>query len=98
MQDYRDGKRYLSLNAHLKQTFGANVYKITIDAGFTCPNRDGTHGAGGCAYCYGARTTPEFIDLPTLRAQMDAGRAALHRKYHAHKFLAYFQSHPALSL
>ena len=44
-------KRYNAYSEHLKQKFGAKVYKITLDAGFSCPNRDGTISSGGCIFC-----------------------------------------------
>ena len=44
-------KRYNQYSSYLKNKFGAKVYKITLDAGFSCPNRDGTVGTGGCAFC-----------------------------------------------
>ena len=47
-------KEYLSLNEYLKKTFGCKVYKIALDAGFTCPNRDGSVGRGGCIFCSGS--------------------------------------------
>jgi len=45
------GKRYNPFNHHLKKFFGCKVYRVSIDAGFTCPNRDGTVATGGCIYC-----------------------------------------------
>lgn len=92
MQEYEE-KRYLTFNKHLKDTFGERVYKVTIDAGFTCPNRDGSKGSGGCVYCYGNRVVPQFIDTPTMQEKMRRGMEALQRKYKAKKFLAYFQSY-----
>lgn len=92
MQQYEE-KRYLTFNKHLKDTFGEKVYKVTIDAGFTCPNRDGTKGSGGCIYCYGDRVVSQFIDTTTMQEKMRRGMEALQRKYKAKKFLAYFQSY-----
>ena len=86
-------KRYLTFNQHLKKLFGERVYKVGIDAGFTCPNRDGTKGEEGCLYCYGERTSNDLLDIPTMHEQMRFGMRALVRKYKAHKFLAYFQSY-----
>ena len=48
-----DNKRYHTLNYHIKQKFGERVFKAVIDAGFTCPNIDGSKGFGGCTYCSG---------------------------------------------
>ncbi len=91
-------KRYLTFNRHLKETFGEKVYKVTIDAGFTCPNRDGTKGRGGCIYCYGDRyygdrSSPQLIDTDTMKSKMRQGMLALRKKYNTNKFLAYFQSY-----
>ena len=47
------GERYNSISDHLKSIFGRKTVKLSIDAGFTCPNRDGTKGYGGCAFCSG---------------------------------------------
>lgn len=84
-------KRYLPFSQHLKDTFGEKVYKIGIDAGFTCPNRDGTLGTGGCIYCYGHRSNQHLVDTVAIKAQIREGKAALIQRYQAHKFLAYFQ-------
>ncbi len=86
-------KRYLTFNQHLKDIFGERVYKVGIDAGFSCPNRDGSKGEGGCLYCYGTRRTSQLLDISTMHEQMRLGMRALVRKYKAHKFLAYFQSY-----
>lgn len=86
-------KRYLSFNQHLKDTFGEKVYKVTIDAGFTCPNRDGTCGTGGCIYCYGDRAVSQLADCASVQSQIREGMAAIHKRYKANKFLAYFQSY-----
>lgn len=86
-------KRYLTFNQHLKDLFNERVYKVGIDAGFTCPNRDGTKGEEGCLYCYGERRSNQLLDIPTMHEQMRLGMKALVRKYKAHKFLAYFQSY-----
>jgi radical SAM protein (TIGR01212 family) len=92
MRTPKNTKRYLPFSQHLKEMFGERVYKIGIDAGFTCPNRDGTLGAGGCIYCYGNRADQHLVDRSSIKAQIDAGKTALVQRYNAHKFLAYFQS------
>ena len=93
MPHVSENKRYTTFNAHLKEVFGENVYKVTIDAGFTCPNRDGAKGVGCCIYCYGDRSQTKLIDIPAMVAYIQEGMAAIRRKYHANKFLAYFQSY-----
>lgn len=93
MQMIHDEKRYLTFNTHLKNTFGEKVYKVTIDAGFTCPNRDGKINTGGCIYCYGDRTTQKLVEPAAVTTQIQQGIRAIQRKYRADKFLAYFQSY-----
>ncbi|MDH3976221.1 MAG: TIGR01212 family radical SAM protein [Deltaproteobacteria bacterium] len=87
------GKRYNPLNHHLKQHFGCKVYRVSIDAGFTCPNRDGTVATGGCIYCCerGAASIGAERAL-TIRGQVRAGMEVMKKKNRAEKFIAYFQS------
>lgn len=89
----RDMFHYYSFNQFLKDRFGERVQKITLDAGLTCPNRDGTKGFGGCIYCdrYGSGTGNSLI-VPDLRSQARSGIDHAARRYHARKFIAYFQS------
>jgi radical SAM protein (TIGR01212 family) len=86
-------KRYNDLNTYLRSLFGCRVQKITVDAGFSCPNRDGTLATGGCIYCNtrGAGTGDHSRGL-TITDQLLQGKLALSRRYKAKKFLAYFQS------
>ena len=93
MQQQNNEKRYLSFNKHLKETFGEKVYKVSIDAGFTCPNRNGERGTGGCIYCYGDRSIQQLADNANIQQQVQKGIEALHKRYKANKFLAYFQSY-----
>lgn len=86
-------KRYNSFNAHLKQHFGEKVYRVSIDAGFTCPNRDGSRGQGGCIYCYGDRNARIPVSLTAIQSQIRQGIEAVGKRYKAKKFLAYFQSY-----
>jgi uncharacterized protein len=84
---------YRDLNSYLKGRFGERVQKVTLDAGLTCPNRDGRVGTGGCLYCNprgsGTGAWGRGQDIP---AQMEAGILRLARRYGAAKFIAYFQS------
>lgn len=84
---------YYSFNTYLRQRFGQRVQKITLDAGLTCPNRDGTRGSGGCIYCdsrgSGTGAAARYADI---REQAIAGKDFLARRYKAQKFIAYFQS------
>jgi len=84
---------YYSFNTYLKERFGTRVQKLPLDAGLTCPNRDGTRGTGGCVYCdaYGSGTNAAKQNL-TIGEQARSGMDFLSRRYKAKKFIAYFQS------
>jgi len=86
-------KRYNAFSKELKRTFGCRVHRISLDAGFTCPNRDGTVGTGGCIYCGGEGSGSYGIarNLP-VAAQLEDGKEVMVRKYKAKKFIAYFQA------
>jgi len=88
-----DGKRYYPFSAHLKEHFGEKIYKVSLDGGFTCPNRDGSLGFSGCTFCSQdgslAPGADPFIGIPE---QIKKGKEFLNKRYGAKKFLAYFQS------
>ena len=86
-------RRYNDLNTYLRSIFGYRVQKITIDAGLTCPNRDGTISHGGCIYCNirGSGTGAYAKGLSVTR-QLTIGKKSLSKRYNAKKFIAYFQS------
>jgi radical SAM protein (TIGR01212 family) len=86
-------RRYNDLNSYLRGLFGCRVQKITLDAGLTCPNRDGTIATGGCIYCnsHGSGTGAHGRGR-SITAQLEAGKMAMARRYAATKFIAYFQS------
>jgi uncharacterized protein len=86
-------KRYNDLNSYLRSIFGCRVQKITVDAGMTCPNRDGTLGTGGCIYCNarGSGTGAHAAGL-SIAEQLIQGKAVLSKRYKAKRFIAYFQS------
>jgi hypothetical protein len=87
------GLPYQDLNSYLKGRFGERVQKITLDAGLTCPNRDGRIGTGGCLYCNARGSGTGAWDRgQSITAQMEGGLARLARRYGAAKFIAYFQS------
>lgn len=91
--DFPRGRRYRALSAHLKQRFGTAVRSVTLDAGFTCPNVDGTVTTGGCVYCDNRSFSPNRrLPRATLRAQLDRGISILSRRYGAERFIAYFQA------
>jgi len=86
-------KRYHSLNYHLREAFGQKVFKIPLDAGFTCPNRDGSLAQGGCAFCspYGSG---DFVAArnQSLEEQLHAGQTMMNKKWPGQMFIAYFQA------
>ena len=84
--------RYNSFGRHTKKRFGVSVHKVNVDAGFTCPNRDGTLGVSGCIYCNNDSFRPSSCK-PTLSVseQVRDGIAYLRKRYGAEKFIAYFQ-------
>ena len=90
-----NGKPYYSLDYYLKETFGTKVYKLALDGGMTCPNRDGTIGTGGCIFCSegGSGDFAAKRDV-SVRAQVDAAKQRVSSKMSADgPFIAYFQSY-----
>lgn len=85
--------RYNDFNSVLRQQFGGRVQKITVDAGFSCPNRDGTLSNGGCIYCNprGSGTGAHAKGI-SITEQLERGKTVLAKRYKAKLFLAYFQS------
>ena len=90
------GRPYYSLDAYLKNTYGEKLYKIAIDAGFTCPNRDGTLGIDGCIFCsaggsgdYAVKTA----EYTFVREQLNAGISLFGHKRIGQRFIAYFQAY-----
>lgn len=85
-------KRYNSFSEELKRIFGCRVHRISVDAGFSCPNRDGTISTGGCIYCGGDGSGAVGIARSeTIEVQLKQGKEVMRRKYKAGKFIAYFQ-------
>lgn len=83
-----------TLNAYLKNRFGRKIYKLTLDGGMTCPNRDGKVGFGGCIFC-GGKGSGSFcpgVDL-SITAQIEEGKKLLKNKIKEGGYIAYFQSH-----
>ncbi|MGE5449295.1 MAG: TIGR01212 family radical SAM protein [Bacteroidales bacterium] len=96
MSDYLwDGnKRYNDFSGYFKRKFNYRVQKISIDAGFTCPNRDGSRGRGGCTYCNNQTFSPAYCHLEkSVSTQLTEGIEFFSRKYNSMKYLAYFQSY-----
>ncbi|MFH1154697.1 MAG: TIGR01212 family radical SAM protein [Pseudomonadota bacterium] len=87
-------RRYNDYNTYLKSLFGQRVQKIVIDAGLSCPNRDGTLAGNGCIYCNSSGSgSGAFSRGLSIREQVAQGRTAMIRRYKAARFLAYFQSY-----
>lgn len=72
---------------------GQRVHKIALDAGFTCPNRDGSKGIGGCTFCNNASFSPNGRNAPSISSQLASGRRAIARRTRARRFIAYFQAY-----
>ena len=86
--------RYNDLSAYLSAHFPYKVQKISLNAGFTCPNRDGTVGYGGCTYCNNQTFNPAYCKTEkTVTEQLEEGKQFFARKYPEMKFLAYFQAY-----
>ena len=84
--------RFRSYNKWLQEKFGERVYKVIVDAGFTCPNRDGTVAVGGCAYCNNnSFRPPSAIKTDPIRDQVREGIEYIRKRFDAHKFIIYFQ-------
>ena len=87
-------KRYYSLDYYLKNTYHEKLYKISLDGGMTCPNRDGTLGRHGCIFC-SAGGSGDFAADRTLSVseQITVGKAQVASKYSGHSYIAYFQAY-----
>lgn len=86
------GQRYVRFADHLRSTFGCRVHKVSLDVGFTCPNRDGAVAVGGCIYCNNTSFSPGNRRL-SVSAQLEQGKRFLRQRYGAQKFIAYFQAY-----
>ena len=86
--------RYNEFGPWLKAQIGTKVQKISLNAGFTCPNRDGSVGVGGCTYCNNQTFNPEYCKTEkTVVQQLEEGKRFFARKYPEMKYLAYFQAY-----
>lgn len=86
-------KRYRDYGSWIREQFPYRVQKISIDAGFTCPNRDGKVGLGGCVFCDNRTFNPAYCEREkSVREQIIAGKEFFARKYPDMKYLAYFQA------
>ncbi|MEG0371411.1 MAG: TIGR01212 family radical SAM protein, partial [Clostridium sp.] len=86
-------KRYHSLNYFLRNKFSEKIFKISLDAGFTCPNRDGKVGKGGCIFC-SSRGSGDFAGTAkTLTDQFDEVKVMMNKKWKSGKYIGYFQAY-----
>ena len=86
-------QRYTDLNSYFRNMFGCRVQKVTVDAGLTCPNRDGTLSSNGCIYCNARGSgTGAYRQGVSIAEQLRQGVSRLAKRYNAKKFIAYFQS------
>lgn len=85
---------YNDYSSYLKRLYPFKVQKISLDAGFTCPNRDGRCGYGGCTYCNNQTFSPSYCHRnKSITTQLEEGRNFFSRKYPEMKYLAYFQAY-----
>lgn len=93
MNNFTAQHRYYTLDVYLKQIFNAKVFKIPLNGGFTCPNRDGTRGNAGCLFC-SEQGSGEYGGNPaeSLERQFQEGKRKLHNKWPKAKYIVYFQA------
>jgi hypothetical protein len=91
---FNNGKRYNDYSSFIKSRFSQRVQKVSINTGFSCPNRDGSKGLGGCTYCNNNSFKP-FYTKPnkSVSQQLEEGIAFFSKKYKTQQYLAYFQSY-----
>ena len=91
MQD----RRYNAFSDYLRQKFGAKVYKVTLDAGFSCPNRDGTLSNKGCLFCDESGSFSQtHSNLLSIKEQIESEMEFLSKRFKAEKYMSYFQAYP----
>jgi len=95
MYSWGDNRRFNSYKRFLQERFGGRMQKLTLNAGFTCPNRDGSIGVGGCTYCVNDAFNPSYCDVrKSVRQQLDEGIEFHQNRYRrADGYLAYFQAY-----
>ncbi|MFW5830854.1 MAG: TIGR01212 family radical SAM protein [Prolixibacteraceae bacterium] len=92
--EWGHARRYNDFPTYFRNKFSERVQKVSVDAGFTCPNRDGLKGYGGCTYCNNKTFKPTYCNLETsVSEQIQQGVGFFARKYKSMKFLAYFQAY-----
>lgn len=92
--NFNGSKQYNDFGSFIKSHFSEHVQKISIDIGFTCPNRDGSKGLGGCTYCNNNSFNPDYCKpQKSITAQLNEGVDFFYGKRKIHKYLAYFQAY-----
>jgi radical SAM protein (TIGR01212 family) len=87
-------RRYNNYNHYLQKTYGEKIRKVSLHGGFTCPNRDGSKGYGGCIYCNNDSFVPHYINKNmSIPEQMDASIPFMVERYDVQKYIAYFQAY-----
>ena len=90
----KNRRRYQDFTYFIRNRFGFSVQKVCINAGFTCPNKDGTKGRGGCTYCNNNTFNPDYCKpIKPIKLQIEEGIEFFSSKYKAQKYLAYFQAY-----
>jgi len=92
MNPFPDELRYRNFSHYLKKIFGCRVYKISLDAGLSCPNRDGTLSTKGCIFCDPSGGSGQKSQPESISEQISSGMKGLKKRYKADKFIAYFQT------
>ena len=91
---HKNSIRYNDYSSFIKKKFGYRVQKVSVNTGFTCPNKDGTKGVGGCTYCNNSTFSPDYCKpVKSITQQIDEGISFFSKKYKTQKYLAYFQSY-----
>lgn len=91
---FNGNKQYNDFSSFIKEQFSERVQKISLDTGFTCPNRDGTKGMGGCTYCNNNSFNPDYCKpSKSITQQLNEGISFFSKKYKTQKYLAYFQAY-----
>ena len=86
-------KPYRDLNTYFRSLFGCRVHKVTVDAGFNCPNRDGILSTGGCIYCNAKGSGTGFHEQGlSVTCQIERSKSRIARRFKTNKLMAYFQS------
>ncbi len=87
-------RRYHNYSYYLQKTYGEKIRKVSLHGGFTCPNRDGSKGFGGCIYCNNDSFVPHYInEAMSIPAQMEVSIPFMQERYNVQKYIAYFQAY-----